>query len=207
MVTNVTSLLKTVKAVEDEHTRGTRALEATIEAIAQEIRVRLSFSNPMKYNFMDGFSMVALIFRFPIPGFRFTRSTARSTNHSRGTRPSNETSDGCNRKSSCGGFQLSTGWRDRCCQYWKESDFGSFNLLQVLRLQCGWRHARATHACGTPSRLTLPWPPPICSPSRESSRLRSKAATGSFLQGNCDSSYRDCGCWTVDERYVPPTGN
>lgn len=38
MVTNVTSLLKTVKAVEDEHTRGTRALEATIEAIAQEIR-------------------------------------------------------------------------------------------------------------------------------------------------------------------------
>ncbi|XP_017757790.1 PREDICTED: talin-1 [Eufriesea mexicana] len=38
MVTNVTSLLKTVKAVEDEHTRGTRALESTIEAIAQEIR-------------------------------------------------------------------------------------------------------------------------------------------------------------------------
>lgn len=40
-MTNVTSLLKTVKAVEDEHTRGTRALEATIEAIAQEIRVGL----------------------------------------------------------------------------------------------------------------------------------------------------------------------
>jgi hypothetical protein len=39
MVTNVTSLLKTVKAVQDEHTRGTRALEATIEAIGQEIRV------------------------------------------------------------------------------------------------------------------------------------------------------------------------
>lgn len=38
MVTNVTSLLKTVKAVEDEHTRGTRALESTIEALAQEIR-------------------------------------------------------------------------------------------------------------------------------------------------------------------------
>ncbi|XP_075218972.1 talin_middle and talin-RS domain-containing protein rhea isoform X1 [Lycorma delicatula] len=38
MVTNVTSLLKTVKAVEDEHTRGTRALESTIEVIAQEIR-------------------------------------------------------------------------------------------------------------------------------------------------------------------------
>lgn len=39
MVTNVTSLLKTVKSVEDEHSRGTRALESTIEAIAQEIRV------------------------------------------------------------------------------------------------------------------------------------------------------------------------
>lgn len=38
MVTNVTSLLKTVKAVEDEHTRGTRALESTTEAIGQEIR-------------------------------------------------------------------------------------------------------------------------------------------------------------------------
>ena len=43
MVTNVTSLLKTVKSVEDEHTRGTRALESTIEAIAQEIR---SFDGP-----------------------------------------------------------------------------------------------------------------------------------------------------------------
>jgi talin len=38
MVMNVTSLLKTVKAVEDENTRGTRAMEATIEAITQEIR-------------------------------------------------------------------------------------------------------------------------------------------------------------------------
>lgn len=41
MVTNVTSLLKTVKAVEDEATRGTRALEATIEFIKQELTVRL----------------------------------------------------------------------------------------------------------------------------------------------------------------------
>lgn len=39
MVTSVTSLLKTVKTVEDEHQRGTRALEAAIEAIALEIRV------------------------------------------------------------------------------------------------------------------------------------------------------------------------
>ncbi|CAG9763893.1 unnamed protein product [Ceutorhynchus assimilis] len=42
MVTNVTSLLKTVKAVEDEHTRGTRALESTVEAIAQEMRTLYS---------------------------------------------------------------------------------------------------------------------------------------------------------------------
>lgn len=40
MVTNVTSLLKTVKAVEDEATRGTRALEATIEYIKQELTVK-----------------------------------------------------------------------------------------------------------------------------------------------------------------------
>lgn len=39
MVTNVTSLLKTVKAVEDEATKGTRALEATIEHIKQELTV------------------------------------------------------------------------------------------------------------------------------------------------------------------------
>jgi len=38
MVTNVTSLLKTVKTVEDEAARGTRALESTIEAIGQELR-------------------------------------------------------------------------------------------------------------------------------------------------------------------------
>ncbi|XP_035784770.1 talin-2-like isoform X2 [Anopheles albimanus] len=38
MVMNVTSLLKTVKAVEDEHTRGTRAMEATVDAISQELR-------------------------------------------------------------------------------------------------------------------------------------------------------------------------
>ena len=40
MVTNVTSLLKTVKTVEDEAARGTRALESSIEAITQEIKVR-----------------------------------------------------------------------------------------------------------------------------------------------------------------------
>uniref|UniRef100_A0A3Q3W9R2 Uncharacterized protein n=1 Tax=Mola mola TaxID=94237 RepID=A0A3Q3W9R2_MOLML len=48
MVTNVTSLLKTVKAVEDEATRGTRALEATIEYIKQELTVFQSKDVPDK---------------------------------------------------------------------------------------------------------------------------------------------------------------
>ncbi|XP_015275713.1 PREDICTED: talin-2 [Gekko japonicus] len=48
MVTNVTSLLKTVKAVEDEATRGTRALEATIEHIKQELAVFQSKEVPEK---------------------------------------------------------------------------------------------------------------------------------------------------------------
>lgn len=39
MIINATSLLKTVRTVEDEHQRGTLALESTIEAIGQEIRV------------------------------------------------------------------------------------------------------------------------------------------------------------------------
>uniref|UniRef100_A0A8D3AH71 I/LWEQ domain-containing protein n=1 Tax=Scophthalmus maximus TaxID=52904 RepID=A0A8D3AH71_SCOMX len=48
MVTNVTSLLKTVKAVEDEATKGTRALEATIEHIKQELTVFSSSEPPPK---------------------------------------------------------------------------------------------------------------------------------------------------------------
>ncbi|KAM9807576.1 talin-2 [Neosynchiropus ocellatus] len=48
MVTNVTSLLKTVKAVEDEATRGTRALEATIECIRQELTLFQSKDVPDK---------------------------------------------------------------------------------------------------------------------------------------------------------------
>jgi len=43
MVTNVQSLLKTVKTVEDEAARGTRALESAIEAIFQEIRSYSSY--------------------------------------------------------------------------------------------------------------------------------------------------------------------
>ena len=39
MVTNVTSLLKTVKTVEDGTARGTRALEASIDAIEQDLNV------------------------------------------------------------------------------------------------------------------------------------------------------------------------
>ena len=45
-VTNVTSLLKTVKTVEDEHARGTRALEAAIEAITHEIKLYDSSDAP-----------------------------------------------------------------------------------------------------------------------------------------------------------------
>lgn len=53
MVTNVTSLLKTVKAVEDEATRGTRALEATIECIKQELTVRAPHSpKPLLYSLL-----------------------------------------------------------------------------------------------------------------------------------------------------------
>lgn len=39
MITSVQSLLKTVKTVEDEAQRGTRALESAIEAINQEIKI------------------------------------------------------------------------------------------------------------------------------------------------------------------------
>ncbi len=42
MVTNVKSLLETVKTVEDEAARGTRALESSIDAIGHEIRVNIS---------------------------------------------------------------------------------------------------------------------------------------------------------------------
>ncbi|XP_036442190.1 talin-2a isoform X4 [Colossoma macropomum] len=55
MVTNVTSLLKTVKAVEDEATRGTRALEATIECIRQELTVFQSKDTPGKFTTPEEF--------------------------------------------------------------------------------------------------------------------------------------------------------
>jgi talin len=45
MVTNVQSLLKTVKTVEDEAARGTRALESAIEAIYQEVKLYSSYLN------------------------------------------------------------------------------------------------------------------------------------------------------------------
>lgn len=47
MVTNVTSLLRTVKSVEDEAQRGTNALEATIESIAQELRLFNNGQTPL----------------------------------------------------------------------------------------------------------------------------------------------------------------
>ena len=43
MVTNVTSLLKTVKTVEDEAARGSQALESSIQIIGQELKVLCSF--------------------------------------------------------------------------------------------------------------------------------------------------------------------
>lgn len=48
MIINATSLLKTVRTVEDEHQRGTLALESTIEAIGQEIRAFDSNDPPSK---------------------------------------------------------------------------------------------------------------------------------------------------------------
>uniref|UniRef100_A0A1I8EQD5 I/LWEQ domain-containing protein n=1 Tax=Wuchereria bancrofti TaxID=6293 RepID=A0A1I8EQD5_WUCBA len=48
MVTNVTSLLKTVKTIENEHQRGERALEAAIEAIGQEISLYDSGEAPSR---------------------------------------------------------------------------------------------------------------------------------------------------------------
>lgn len=38
-MSNVTSLLKTVKSVEDEAAKGQRALEQTINSVKQEIKV------------------------------------------------------------------------------------------------------------------------------------------------------------------------
>lgn len=48
MIINATSLLKTVRTVEDEHQRGTLALESTIEAIGQEIRAYDSNEPPTR---------------------------------------------------------------------------------------------------------------------------------------------------------------
>ncbi|KFO52801.1 Talin-1 [Corvus brachyrhynchos] len=50
MVTNVTSLLKTVKAVEDEATKGTRGLGATIEHIRQELAVSTATVLPLSHH-------------------------------------------------------------------------------------------------------------------------------------------------------------
>nr|XP_033793377.1 talin-1 isoform X1 [Geotrypetes seraphini] len=55
MVTNVTSLLKTVKAVEDEATKGTRALEGTIEHIRQELAVFSAQDPPPKTSTPENF--------------------------------------------------------------------------------------------------------------------------------------------------------
>uniref|UniRef100_A0A8C9LF93 Talin 2 n=1 Tax=Pavo cristatus TaxID=9049 RepID=A0A8C9LF93_PAVCR len=60
MVTNVTSLLKTVKAVEDEATRGTRALEATIEYIKQELTVKNKITlHSMALKLLSSFPLIS----------------------------------------------------------------------------------------------------------------------------------------------------
>lgn len=41
MVTNVSSLLKTVRSVEDEAQRGIRAIESTVDAVKQAVIVRI----------------------------------------------------------------------------------------------------------------------------------------------------------------------
>jgi len=46
VIVNITNLLKSVKSFEDENTRGTRALESSIEAIALEIHEFDSVANP-----------------------------------------------------------------------------------------------------------------------------------------------------------------
>ena len=55
VVTNVTSMLKTVKTVEDEAARGTQALESSIEAISQEMKVSL------KQQFISYYFVVSLL--------------------------------------------------------------------------------------------------------------------------------------------------
>jgi hypothetical protein len=78
MVINVTSLLKTVKAVEDEHTRGTRALEATIEAIAQEIRVSSNAKHFSYAEMLDSYESVSFNWKvrklaFPLKNSNISR--------------------------------------------------------------------------------------------------------------------------------------
>ena len=45
MVGNVSALLKTVKSAEDEAARGTRAIEAALSAIRNEMDVRISYQD------------------------------------------------------------------------------------------------------------------------------------------------------------------
>ena len=43
MVTNVSALLKTIHSVEDEASRGVRAIEATVDAVKQAVNVFFIF--------------------------------------------------------------------------------------------------------------------------------------------------------------------
>jgi talin len=84
MVQNVTSLLKTVKAVEDEHTRGTRAMEATIEAITQEVKT---------INYAETQSRSSMIPSTPEDLIRVTRGVTVATSKAVAAGASNSQSD------------------------------------------------------------------------------------------------------------------
>ena len=58
MVTNVTSLLRTVKIVEDEAQRGTHALENTIESIRQELQIYNNGQTKINRTTLDEFNDV-----------------------------------------------------------------------------------------------------------------------------------------------------
>lgn len=108
MVTNVTSLLKTVKAVEDEHTRGTRALESTIEAIAQEIRVSLhTDTNSSSIQFPTLFPLLTFFLNF-FSGSQLTGASQISC-YSRRSCALHQTNHSCHCQSRCGWKFVQTG--------------------------------------------------------------------------------------------------
>lgn len=77
MVSNVTSLLKIVKTVEDKTQQGTRALEAAIDAIGIEIKVRLKRFQCQRCVLFIPFSLLFRGFLLSELLYRFTISTRK----------------------------------------------------------------------------------------------------------------------------------